>query len=154
MIDSTTVRGHSQAAGAKGGLIRKLLIDHAVALRAKSTPAQTDHAAVPALMVMPEGKPRLLLADKGYDGDAVREDLLLSGIVPVIPPKANRKKPPPCNFKVYKDRNRIERMFNRLKQFSRIATRFDKTAKSFAAFLALAPTRIWTPYFVNRFWAL
>jgi transposase len=166
MIDSTTVRGHSQAAGAKGGLIRKLLVDHAAALRAKSTPAQTvkdallafvltggeasDYVAVPALMAMPVSKPRLLLADKGYDGDAVRQDLLLNGIVPVIPPKANRKNPPPCDFKAYKDRNRIERMFNRLKQFRRIATRFDKTAKSFAAFLALAAARIWMPHFVNR----
>nr|WP_281034905.1 IS5 family transposase [Mesorhizobium waimense] len=41
MIDSTTVRGHSQAAGAKGGLIRRLLVDHAAVLRQKSTPAQT-----------------------------------------------------------------------------------------------------------------
>lgn len=54
----------------------------------------SDYAAVPALMAMPVGKPRLLLAGKGYDGAAVREDLLLSGIVPVIPPKANRKNPP------------------------------------------------------------
>lgn len=75
---------------------------------------------------------------------------LLSGIVPVIPPKANRKNPPQCDFKAYEDRNRIERMFNRLKQFRRIATRFDKTAKSFAAFLALAAARIWMPHFVNR----
>lgn len=101
-------------------------------------------------MAMPVGKPRLLLADKGYDGDAVRQDLLLSGIAPVIPPKANRKNPPQCDFRAYKDRNRIERMFNRLKQFRRIATRFDKTAKSFAAFLALAAARIWMPNFVNR----
>ena len=49
MIDSTTVRGHSQAAGAKGGLIRRLLVDHAAALRAKSTPAQTVRAALSAL---------------------------------------------------------------------------------------------------------
>jgi transposase len=49
MIDSTTVRGHSQAAGAKGGPIRRLLVDHAAALRAKSTPAQTDRAALLAL---------------------------------------------------------------------------------------------------------
>jgi transposase len=99
----------------------------------------SDHAAVPALMAMPVGKPRLLLADKAYDGDAVRQDLLLSGILPVIPPKANRKNPPQGDCKTDKDRNRIERMFNRLKQFRRIATRFDKTAKSFAAFLALEP---------------
>ena len=100
---------------------------------------------------MPVGKPRLFLADKGYDGDTVRQDLLLSGIVPVIPPKASRKKKPPlCDFKAYKDRNRIERMFSRLKQFRRIATRFHKTAKSFAAFLALAAARIWMSYFVIR----
>ena len=43
----------------------------------------------------------------------------LSGIVPAIPPKANRKNPPPCDCKAYKDRNRIEHMFNRLKQFRR-----------------------------------
>jgi transposase len=49
MIDSTTVRGHSQAAGAKGGLIRRLLVDHAAALRAKSMPAQTVRAALSAL---------------------------------------------------------------------------------------------------------
>ena len=76
--------------------------------------------------------------------------LARAGKTAVIPPKANRKNPPPCDFRAYKDRNRIERMFNRLKQFRRIATRFDKTAKSFAAFLALAAARIWMPYFVNR----
>ena len=46
MIDSTTVRGHSQAAGAKGGLIRRLLVDHAAALLRKSTPEQTVRAAL------------------------------------------------------------------------------------------------------------
>ncbi|SFE10922.1 Transposase [Roseivivax sediminis] len=49
MIDSTTVRGHVSAAGAKGGLIRKLLVDHAAALRAKSTPAVTIRDALSAL---------------------------------------------------------------------------------------------------------
>ncbi|MGZ2442076.1 transposase [Sinorhizobium medicae] len=48
MIDSTTVRGHSQAAGAKGGFIRRLLVDHAAALRRKSTPAQTVKDALSA----------------------------------------------------------------------------------------------------------
>jgi transposase len=49
MIDSTTVRGHSQAAGAKGGLVRRLLVDHAAALQRKSTPAQTVKDALSAL---------------------------------------------------------------------------------------------------------
>ena len=99
---------------------------------------------------MPVNRPRLFLADKGYDADAVRQKLLIQGICPIIPPKANRKKPPACDFKAYKDRNRIERMFNRLKQFRRVATRYDKTKASFAAFLALAAAKIWLPYFVNR----
>lgn len=95
------------------------------------------------------GKPRSFLADKGYDGDAIREELLIHGIRPVIPPKANRKNPPSCDFKKYKDRNRIERMFNRLKQFRRIATRYDKTRTSFEAFLSLAAAQIWLPHFVG-----
>ena len=99
---------------------------------------------------MPVAKPRLMLADRGYDSDAVREDLLLSGVLPVIPPKANRRVPAVCDCQAYRARNRIERMFNRLKQFRRIATRYDKTAKSFLAFLYLAAARIWLPAFVNR----
>ncbi len=99
---------------------------------------------------MPCRKPRLFLADKGYDGDVVRQSLLLVGISPVIPPKSNRREPIPCDFRVYKDRNRIERMFNKVKQFRRIATRYDKTKRSFAAFLNLAAARIWLRDFVNK----
>ena len=110
----------------------------------------SDYRAVPALLDMPVGKPRLMLADKGYYGVEVRQSLLLKGVMPVIPPKANRKNPPACDYRAYKDRNRIERMFNRLKQFRRVATRYDKTRKSFSAFLALAAAKIWLPYFVNR----
>ena len=91
-----------------------------------------------------------MLADKGYDGDDVRSALLMRNILPVIPPKANRWEPISCDFKAYKDRNRIERMFNRLKQFRRIATRYDKTALSFIGFLCLAAAKLWLPSFVNR----
>lgn len=98
---------------------------------------------------MPVDKPQAMLADKGYDGDDVRASLLMKGILPVIPPKSNRKQPAECDFKRYKDRNRIERMFNRLKQFRRIATRYDKTAKSYLAFLSLAAAKLWLPDFVN-----
>lgn len=91
-----------------------------------------------------------MLADKGYDSDEVRASLLIKGILPVIPPKANRKEPIACDFRAYKDRNRVERMFNRLKQFRRIATRYDKTAVSFVGFLALAAAKLWMPTYVNR----
>jgi transposase len=95
---------------------------------------------------MPVAKPRLFLADKGYDSDALREELLIHGVRPVIPPRANGKDQPACDFTVYRDRNRIERLFNRLKQFRRVATRYDKTQKSFAAFLVLAAAKIWLPH--------
>jgi transposase len=91
-----------------------------------------------------------MLADKGYDSDDVRASLLLKGILPVIPPKANRKQPIACDFRAYTDRNRVERMFNKLKQFRRIATRYDKTAISFLGFLALAAAKLWIPTYVNR----
>jgi transposase len=91
-----------------------------------------------------------MLADKGYDSDDVRAALLMKGILPVIPPKSNRRELIACDFRAYKDRNRVERMFNRIKQFRRIATRYDKTAISYMGFLALASVRLWLPSFVNR----
>ncbi|MGO4569654.1 transposase [Rhizobium sp. 2YAF20] len=70
----------------------------------------------------------------------------MPGIRPIIPPRANRKDPPTCDFRAYKDRDRFERMFNKLKQFRRIATRYDKTKASFAGFLALASVKLWLPF--------
>jgi len=110
----------------------------------------SDYRAVSALLAMPVAKPRLMLADKGYDGDEVRQSLLMRGVMPVIPPKANRRTPAACDFRQYRDRNRIERMFNQLKQARRIATRYDKTAASFMAFLSLAASHIWLKDYVNR----
>ena len=102
------------------------------------------------LMTIPAPKPARLLADKGYDADRIREALLSKNIEPVIPPKSNRKTFIPCDFKAYKDRNQVERMFNRLKQNRRIATRYDKTKKSYEAFLILAALKEWLKTFVNR----
>ncbi len=64
-----------------------------------------------------------MLADKGDDGDHVRTSLLMMGILPVIPPKPDRTETIAWHFRAYRDRNRIERMSNRLKQSRRIATR-------------------------------
>ena len=94
-----------------------------------------------------------MLADKGYDSDDVRSALLVQGILPVIPPRTNRKQSIDCDFVAYRDRNRVERMFNRIKQFRRIATRYDKTALSFLSFLNTAATKIWLLSYVNRTWA-
>ena len=110
----------------------------------------SDYRAVPALLDIPVTALKAMLADKGYDGDSVRETLLLRGILPIIPPKANRRDPAPCDFSRYRDRNHVERLFNRLKQSRRIATRYDKTAASFLGFLCLAAAKLWLTHYVNR----
>lgn len=94
-------------------------------------------------------KIRAMLADKGYDADAIREELLIHGIEPVIPSKKDRKQPIPYDREKYKQRNLIERLFNKLKHWRRISTRYDKTADSFLGFLCLVSARLWIP-FVNR----
>ena len=91
-----------------------------------------------------------MLADKGYASDDVRTSPLLKRILPIVPPKANRKQAIDRDFHAYKDRNRVERLFNKLKQFWCIATRYDKTAVSFLVFLALAAAKLWMPTCVNR----
>ncbi len=68
----------------------------------------------------------VLIADKGYDGDAFRADILERGAIPVIPNKSNRTALHRFNKRAYKGRNVIERCFCRLKDFRRIATRYDK----------------------------
>jgi len=111
---------------------------------------EADHKAVDDLIALLVAKPRPMLADKSYDSNDVRASLLLKGILPVIPPKATRKEAIDCDYRVCKDRNRVERMFNKLKQFRRIATRYDKTAVSYPGFLALAIAKLWRPTYVNR----
>ena len=79
-----------------------------------------------------------LLADNAYDSDAVREDLLGRGMHPVIPTKDDRRFLHPFDRNRYRNRNAIERMFCRLKDFRRIATRYDKLARNYLASLCLA----------------
>jgi len=72
-----------------------------------------------------------LLGDKGYDADALIEPLRGRRIAVVIPPRSNRKDKRKCDFILYKERNLIERLFGKLKQFRAIATRYDKLARNF-----------------------
>ena len=166
MIDSTTIRGHSQAAGAKGAPARRAFGRSRGGFTSKIHARSdgqgrplgfvltggevSDYKAVAELLALAVKKPKMMLADKGYDGDEVRIALLMKGVLPVIPPKTNRKQQIACDFNAYKDRNCIERMFNRLKQARRIATRYDKTAISFLGFLNIAASRLWLKHYVNR----
>lgn len=83
-----------------------------------------------------------LIGDKGFDADALRTELDGRGVVAVIPPKANRRASIPCDFAMYRWRHLIENLFCGLKQNRRVATRYDKTDQSFAAFIHLAAIRL------------
>lgn len=78
-----------------------------------------------------------LLADKAFDSNALRADLEERGAIAVIPPKANRATSIPCDFEMYKWRHLVENFFCKIKQFRRIATRYDKTDTSFSATIYL-----------------
>jgi transposase len=78
-----------------------------------------------------------LLGDKGYDADALIEQLRDARIAAVIPPRSNRKEKRECDFTLYKERNLIERLFEKLKQFRAIATRYDKLARNFLGAIRL-----------------
>ena len=82
----------------------------------------------------------LLNADKGYDSDAIRRQVRQRGAFANIPPKANRKWKNCFSPYLYRDRNAIERMFCRLKDFRRIATRYDRLATNFLAAVCIAAT--------------
>jgi transposase len=79
-----------------------------------------------------------VLADKAYDADRLFELIIDQGGDPVIPPKRNRKRQHAYDEALYKERNRVERFFSRIKHFRRIATRYDKLAQTFMGFVVLA----------------
>jgi transposase len=84
----------------------------------------------------------VVIADKAYDADNIRAHIRHQGAVPNIPNRSNRKTKYRWTKALYRERNRVERFFNRLKQFRRIATRYDKLGANFFAFVKLASMRI------------
>jgi transposase len=86
---------------------------------------------------------RCLIGDAGYDADRIGQELLSRGVLPVVASNPVRKAPPPLDRELYRPRNRVERLDNRLKQFRAVATRYDKTAASYLAVLQLAASRLW-----------
>ena len=93
--------------------------------------AETCVSAVPTVDIS------ALAADKAYDSNSFRSSLKERGIKPVIPGKSNRKKRIRYDLEAYKNRNVIERCFCRLKDFRRIATRYDKLARNFLSAVCL-----------------
>jgi len=111
-------------------------------LRFILTPGQRgDVTQAPALL---EGLPaRRVLADKAYDSNQFRQIVAEAGAEAVIPCNPTRKRFIPYDFEAYKARNLIERCFNKLKHFRRIATRYDRRAVHFISFIHIAAALIW-----------
>jgi transposase len=97
----------------------------------------SDVSAAPALLER-AGRIRYLLGDKGYDSDQLRRSLREAGAVPVIPGRRNPKRAIRYDKQRYRDRHLFENAFCRLKDFRRIATRYDKLAANFLSGVALA----------------
>jgi len=99
----------------------------------------SDHKGA-ALMLPSLPRARELLGDKGYDSNRLRQLLIGRGIEPCIPSSRSRKVPIPYNKTLYRQRHRIEHMFGRLKDWRRIAMRYDRCAHTFLSAICLAST--------------
>jgi len=102
----------------------------------------SDMTAVPELLAgLPV--PTTVVADRGYDSNAVLDLILRSGATPSIPSTSQRTVRRSVDLAIYRQRNLVERFFCKLKHFRRIATHFDKLARNFLAAVLLASTRLW-----------
>ena len=155
MFNSTVVRAHVSAAGAKGGgVIRRLAARVAVSLprfhfKTDSVAPNCLHLPGGAasdsrnfetlLDIGPDLNPRAALGDKGYNSKSNRDAARQRGICPAIPYRSNTKDMPAFFPKtLYKARARIEQAVGKLKRFKRIALRCEKTAQNYGSFVALA----------------
>jgi transposase len=111
-------------------------------LRVIVTPGQRgDVTQAPALLA--GLTPKRVLADKAYDANALRQIIAGMNAQAVIPCNPTRKVLIPYDFEAYKARNLIERCFNKLKHFRRIATRYDRRAANFLSFVLIAAALQW-----------
>ncbi len=124
--------------------------DHGLSVSRQAKALGISRGSVYAPLMAADGPlVRVLLADRGYDSDAIRQDMENRGGVAVIPARKSRKVRESVDGHIYALRNRIERCFNRLKNARRVATRYDKTAASFIGFVQIASIRLWVRDFVN-----
>ncbi len=88
-------------------------------------------------------KPRRVIADLAYDAEHFHDTILDLGAEPVIPPRPQRRRKHAFDRAMYKERNLVERFFGKLKQFRRVATRYDKLLATFKGFVLIAAIVIW-----------
>ncbi|WP_139284927.1 IS5 family transposase [Acidocella aminolytica] len=158
MIDSTHIKAHRSASGGKGGSKKQAIGRsrggrntkiHAIAdakgrlLSLTLTGGEAHDCPVSEPLIDTTKAPKKFLADKAYDSAELRKALKKRGTKPVIPNKFNRKKPFSFSKKAYKERHLIENAFCRLEDFRRIATRYDRLARNFAASIYLVAAVVW-----------
>ncbi len=130
----------------RGGLTTKVhvLTDaRGLPIKLALTPGQAHDVNGAVMLLSDLDGGSVLLGDKAYDADWIREWIETQGATANIPDKVNRKHRHCFSKTLYKERNRIERFFNRIKHFRRVATRFEKHALNFLAMIKLASIRIW-----------
>jgi transposase len=154
MIDTSIVRVHQHGAcitrnqrqsmgRSRGGLISKIhaLVDsNGLPIRLALSPGEA-HDIRFALKLL--SRRVNALADRGSDADWIRELAMKNGAWANIPPKSNRSDPICFSPYLYRARNRVERFFNRIKQCRRVATRYDRLAVNYLAFVQRASIRLW-----------
>ena len=130
----------------RGGLTTKVhaVVDaNGLPIALKLTEGQAHDGRSAADMLDTVGSEQTLLADRAYDSDALRQTLADRGAWANVKPMPNRERQPAfCAF-LYKERNLVERFFNKLKHFRGVATRYDKLAENYLAGVKLASARIW-----------
>ena len=157
MINSTHVKAHRSAAGGKGGSRNRLLAARVEGATRNSRTCRSKGRLIAILLTGGEAHdfplakrlirrvnpPEHLLGDMAYDGDELREELERHRTKSVIPNRPNRRHPFSFSKRLYKLRWRIESAFNRLKDFRRIATRYDKLGRNYLASVCLAAALVW-----------
>ena len=101
------------------------------------------HDSTQAEVLLENQEASRVLADRAYVGKEIRAAIIAIGAIPVIPSKKNAVIVHPYSRKIYKERNVIERMINKMKNFRRIATRFEKNAINFLAMVQLCASLLW-----------
>jgi transposase len=130
----------------RGGLTTKIhaLVDACgLPILLKLTEGQAHDGRSAADMLDTVGSGDVLLGDRAYDSDALRQNLANRGATANVKLMPNRINLPPFNKKLYRMRNLVERFFNKLKHYRAIATRYDKTPENYLAGIKLASLRIW-----------
>ncbi|MDA9504733.1 transposase [Bradyrhizobium sp. CCBAU 11386] len=130
----------------RGGLTSKIhaLVDaNGLPVRLAVTPGEAHDNRLAAKLLSRLRAGSMLLADRGYDADWIRELVIKKGAWANIPPKRNHEKPICFSPYLYRARNLIERFCNMIKQCRRVATGYDKLAANYLAFVQLGSIRLW-----------